>query len=332
MALRMALYPLIFRSISKERVWGGRRLGQLYGKDLPPYVPVGESWEISDRPSDVSVIDNGRLTGKNLRWLIEHHRTELMGNAALYNGHFPLLIKILDAREKLSLQVHPPAGKAIDLSGDPKTELWYVAEAAPDAELYVGLRKGCTRQEFAARIHDGTVADCFHRVRVRAGDVMFLPSGRVHALGAGMVIFEIQQNSDTTYRVFDWNRMGLDGKPRQLHVDESLESIRFDDFEPDLVRPEPVPGQVSRALLVNDPVFNVELAEFEPGQGHELVEGEMQIIGVVSGEVAVQSAGENLGLSAGRFCLIPASLDGVALSATGPAKCLFVKAGHLPAL
>ena len=167
---------------------------------------------------------------------MEHHAAEVLGSAKpAAEGRFPLLCKILDAREKLSLQVHPPAGKAAELKGEPKTEMWYIADAAPGASLYVGLKHGVTRAEFERKIVDGTVAECFHHIPVHAGDTMFLPSGRVHAIGDGLVIFEIQQNSDSTYRVFDWNRVGLDGKPRELHVAESLASIDFDDFEPKLV-------------------------------------------------------------------------------------------------
>src|SRR5438045_243203 len=169
---------------------------------------------------------------------MEHHERELLGDAKSANGRFPLLIKILDAQEKLSLQVHPPAHKAVELKGEPKTEFWYVAHADAGAELFVGLKHGVSRREFEAKIRSGTVAECFHRVPVKAGDAMFLPSGRVHALGGGLVIFEIQQNSDTTYRVFDWNRVGLDGKPREVHIEQSLASINFDDFEPSLVVPE----------------------------------------------------------------------------------------------
>ncbi|MGC3956455.1 MAG: class I mannose-6-phosphate isomerase [Verrucomicrobiota bacterium] len=212
------------------------------GKKLPATVPIGESWEISDRPGDVSVIANGPLAGKDLHWLVENHRADLLGDAKLEAGRFPLLIKLLDAQEKLSLQVHPPASKAAELKGDPKTEMWFIADAIPNAELYVGLKRGVTRADFERRIGDGTVAECFHRAPVKAGDSMFLPSGRVHAIGAGLVIFEIQQNSDTTYRVFDWNRVGLDGKPRELHVPQSLASIDFNDFEPALVAGEEVVG------------------------------------------------------------------------------------------
>src|SRR5579859_6328112 len=232
----MTLYQLTFKPIFKERVWGGRKLEQLYKKELPAGAVIGESWEISDRPGDASVVANGPLAGKDLRWLMEHHAAELLGAAAAKTDRFPLLVKILDAAEKLSLQVHPPASVAAALGGEPKTEMWYVAEADPGADIFVGLKSGVTRSEFEQKIKDGTVADCFHRIEVGKGDVMFLPSGRVHALGAGSVIFEIQQNSDTTYRVFDWNRVGLDGKPRELHVEKSLASIDFNDFEPGLIK------------------------------------------------------------------------------------------------
>jgi mannose-6-phosphate isomerase len=145
------LYPLTFDPIFKSRVWGGRSLEQLYGKALPPAVPIGESWEISDRPGDVNVITNGTLAGRDLHWLMEHERESLLGGAMDENGRFPLLIKLLDAREKLSLQVHPPAEKARQLGGEPKTEMWYVAQAEPGAELFVGLRQGVTRTEFEER-------------------------------------------------------------------------------------------------------------------------------------------------------------------------------------
>src|SRR3954468_15315363 len=248
------LYPFTFRPIFKERVWGGRALERLYGKNLPANVPIGESWEISDRPGDASVIANGPLAGKDLRWLMEHHERELLGDAESANGRFPLLIKILDAQEKLSLQVHPPAHKAAELKGDAKTEAWYIADAAPGAELYVGLKPGVTWPEFETKIKTGSVAECFHRVPVKAGDTMFLPSGRVHAIGAGLVIFEIQQNSDTTYRVFDWNRKDASGKTRPLQVAESLECIDFNDFEP-----EPIHSRGARNTLVEDPLFSVEV-------------------------------------------------------------------------
>src|SRR5579884_1064677 len=191
----MTLYPLTFHPIFKERVWGGRNLERLYQKPLPAGKVIGESWEISDRPGDASVIANGPLAGKNLRWLMEHHSRELLGAGKESVKQFPLLVKILDAQDKLSLQVHPPPHKAVVLGGEPKTEMWYIAEATPAAELFVGLKRGVTPADFERRISDGTVEECFHRIAVKKDDAIFLPSGRVHAIGAGNVIFEIQQNS-----------------------------------------------------------------------------------------------------------------------------------------
>jgi mannose-6-phosphate isomerase len=324
----VSLFPLVFRPILKERVWGGRRLEELYGKKLPPGVLIGESWEISDRPGDVSVIDNGPLAGRDLDWLMREYPEALLGKSAQPSSRFPLLIKILDAREKLSLQVHPPAGKAAALGGEPKTELWYVTDAAPAAELFVGLKRGCTREEFTRKIQAGTVADCFHRVPVRAGDAMFLPSGRVHAIGGGLVIFEIQENSDTTYRVFDWNRRGLDGKPRDLHVRESLETIDFGDFEPGLVRPERRTENPRLESLIRDRLFTIENATLVPGEELPLIPGRLQILGVVSGVIVVTGASEQVSIPAGRFCLVPAAVSGAAARASEPARCLRVMLGE----
>jgi mannose-6-phosphate isomerase len=312
------LYPLTFRPIFKDRIWGGRALEQLYKKQLPPKTLIGESWEISDRPGDASVVTNGPLAGKDLRWLMEHHERELLGDAKSANGRFPLLIKILDAQEKLSLQVHPPAQKAAELKGEPKTEAWYIAAAAPGAELYVGLKNGVTRAEFEQKIKTGAVAECFHRVPVRAGDTMFLPSGRVHAIGAGLVIFEIQQNSDTTYRVFDWNRVGTDGKPRDLHVAQSLASIDFNDFEPALVSEKFIGSNgLTYRTLVNDPLFAIHEYRAEPGAELSIKPGKPRVVAAVKGKIVVRGGSLDVSLSSGEFCLIPAELsDGLVRAET----------------
>jgi mannose-6-phosphate isomerase len=322
------LYPLAFHPIFKERVWGGREMERLYQKNLPPAAPIGESWEISDRPGDASVIANGPLAGRNLRWLMENHAAEILGGAKpAAQNRFPLLCKILDAREKLSLQVHPPANKAAELGGEPKTEMWFVAAATPGAELFAGLKRGVTRAVFEKKISDGSVAECFHRVPVRAGDAMFLPSGRVHAIGAGLVIFEIQQNSDTTYRVFDWNRTGLDGKPRELHIAQSLASIDFNDFEPALAQDKFTGNDATRRRsLVSDPLFNVEAWKLNAGAGGLLKPGKLQIIAVTTGEIEIRGGLISVTLSAGRFCLIPASLERTKISARSNAVLLRVEA------
>lgn len=322
------LYPLTFQPIYKERVWGGQNLARLLNKTLPPDLPIGESWEISDRPGDASVVANGPLAGKNLSWLVNNRPGELLGTVKPKNGRFPLLVKILDAQTNLSVQVHPPADKAAQLGGEPKTEMWFIADAAPGAELFAGLKRGVTRNEFERKLRDRMVADCLHRVPVRAGDAMFLPSGRIHAIGAGLMIFEIQQNSDTTYRVFDWNRPGLDSKPRELHLTESLASIDFNDFEP-----MPVTGafrgddQVKLRPLVRCALFTVEAMQVAAGVTVALKPHTMQIVACVSGGLSVEHGAVRVERSPGGFCLVPASLATPVVRAHTETTLLRVEAG-----
>lgn len=313
------LYPLIFNPIVKAHPWGGRQLHDLYGKPLPAEGNFGESWEISDRPEGVSVIANGPLAGKDLRWLMENHAGDLLGQAQPSNGRFPLLVKILDCREAPSIQVHPPAAVAARTGGEPKTELWYVTHAEPDAELFVGLRPGTKRAQFERRIADGSLADALHRVPVRPGDAMFVPSGRVHAIGGGTTVFEIQQNSNTTYRVFDWNRKDASGKPRELHVQSALESIDFDDVRPGLVAEAwTEEDKVRRRSLARNDTFGIE--ERQVGAGYRFEVGTLDrplTIGVAQGELEVHSeaSGIHFQLGPGQFCLIPAVVKDAVLTA-----------------
>jgi mannose-6-phosphate isomerase len=241
---------LMFEPLFQERIWGGRRLADLYGKKLPPSIAIGESWEIVDRPEAQSVVRDGPLRGKTLHELWMQDRESIFGNVPNAT-RFPLLVKILDAREKLSLQVHPPEKVAAKLGGEPKTEFWYVAAADPDAELFVGLREAMTRDQFEEALHSGTLDQSVHKIRVKAGDALFLPAGRLHAVGEGNLLVEIQQNSDTTYRLFDWNRVDDRGRPRQLHLAQALQCIDFNDVAPRLIEPR---GEV----LVNHKLFEIQ--------------------------------------------------------------------------
>jgi len=247
--------PLIhFAPLYQTRVWGGRRLENLLGRSLPDAQPYGESWDLVDRENEQSIVSAGPHTGTSLHELWTHQREAIFG--ACYAQHpaarFPLLIKVLDCADELSIQVHPPASIAASLGGEPKTEMWYVTHADDDAIIYAGLKQGVTREHFAAALKDGSVADCVHAMKPVAGDSLFVPSGRLHALGRGLLIYEIQQNSDTTYRVFDWNRLGLDGKPRDLHVAQSMQCIDFNDIEPQL--------QHDATTLADCPLFRVRRA------------------------------------------------------------------------
>ena len=235
----MSSFDLLhFRPLYQTRVWGGRQLETFLGRSLPDAQPYGEAWELVDREQEQSVVEAGPLAGTSLHALWTERRTEIFG--AAYSAHpgarFPLMIKVLDCADDLSIQVHPPATMASLLNGEPKTEMWYVLHADAGARMYAGLARGVTRESFEAALEDGSVAHCVHALEPVAGDSLFVPSGRLHALGRGLLVYEIQQNSDTTYRVFDWNRAGLDGRPRKLHVREAMQCIDFADVEPALYR------------------------------------------------------------------------------------------------
>jgi mannose-6-phosphate isomerase len=229
----MALFT--FEPIYQERIWGGQNLKTSFGRKIPE-DPIGESWEVCDRPEAQTKIAE---TGQDLHQLwTGPDKDKIFGSAAPQTERFPILIKILDAQDELSLQVHPPADLAPKFNGEPKTECWYFLETGDDAKIYVGLKKGVDRAAFETAVKEGSVADCFHVLNTKPGELMFLPSGRVHAIGAGNLILEIQQNSDTTFRVYDWDRVDTkSGQPRDLHVQESLECIDFDDVEPVFAQP-----------------------------------------------------------------------------------------------
>ena len=276
-----------------ERIWGGQRLKSEFGKKLPVQKPIGESWEIVDRPEAQSIVRNGPLCGKTLHELWTENRDEIFGNVP-DAARFPLLLKLLDAHDKLSLQVHPPEKVARKLGGEPKTEFWYVVAVDPGAELYLGFRESITREQFEKALRDGTAADCVYKIQVKAGDAAFLPAGRFHALGAGNLLIEVQQNSDTTYRLFDWNRVDDKGKQRQLHVDQALQCIDFDDVRPELVHPE---GE----LLVRHNLF--EIRKWNLDSPREIApRGQFAIAGCLTGSVRCA----DVDLRPGEFFLIPA--------------------------
>jgi len=274
---------LCFDPIYQDRVWGGRVLETAFGRTLPADRPIGESWEIVDRPEAQSVVRGGALKGTTLRELIERYGAEVMGPKWPAEKPFPILVKWLDCRERLSLQVHPPAAVAKELKGEPKTENWYIAHSTADAHLLVGLRRGVTREQFERSIAENTLEKCIHHFRVAAGDSILVRSGQVHAIDAGNLILEIQQNSDTTYRVYDWGRVGLDGKPRQLHIEQSLRSIQWDDFEPAPLRGAPTSGTIADC-----DEFSIRRVVLGAGERYAVASGQQpRLLSIVSGSVRV---------------------------------------------
>jgi mannose-6-phosphate isomerase len=303
--------PIVFEPIFMDRVWGGRRLETHFGKRLPTHGRIGESWEIVDRAEAQSVVHNDPLRGKTLHELWTHYRADVFGARVPDSPRFPLLFKLLDAQERLSVQVHPPAEVAPGLNGEPKTEMWYILDNYGDGDIFAGLRAGVTRDAFEQALHAGSIQHTVHRIAVGPGDCIFIPSGRIHAIGAGNVIVEVQQNSDTTYRVFDWNRVGLDGKTRQLHIDESLQSIDFADAEPAL---QPAESET----LVDCIHFRVEKWDLaEPREAAP--PGDWAIFTLLTG--AVKCSGFEF--HPGEFFLVPTALDDRTLHPiAGPASLL----------
>ncbi len=287
--------PLTFEPIFQERMWGGQRLESEFHKKLPPQKHIGESWEIVDRTEAQSVVANGPLRGSTLHELWTRHREEIFGEVP-ETPRFPLLIKIIDAQEKLSLQVHPADDAATRLGGEPKSEFWYVA-GADETELFLGFRKPITREKFEEAVRDGAVLDYVHKIAVRAGDAVFLPAGRVHATGAGNLLIEIQQNSDTTYRIFDWHRIDpTTGKQRELHVQRAIQCIDFEDVQPKLI-------EARGELLVSHSLFEIQKWTLD-GRRDAAPLGQFAIICCLTGSLSCAS----VELAPGQIFLVPAQL------------------------
>lgn len=300
---------ILFNPIYQERVWGGRKLEQQLGRVLPADKIIGESWEIVDRPEAQSETTDGR----QLRDLIAADPEAMMGRGWPAERPFPILVKWLDCQEKLSLQVHPPADRAAKLGGEPKTENWYIAEATAGATLMAGLKKGVCKADFEQALQESALEPLVHTFPVQRGDSIFIPSGRLHAIGGGNLILEIQQNSDTTYRVYDWGRVGLDGKPRQLHVEASLQSIDFEDFEPESLKPSG-----SSQVLAESDVFKLRKEVLDAGETLTFAAGSPSIVSMLSGSLTDK---DGTILRRGDNALLPA-LESFQFTASEPTECL----------
>jgi len=299
----MRVYPLKFNPIYKQRIWGGQKLREVFGKDIPD-EKIGESWEVADLPDDKSIITNGELAGQTLGSAIEEYPKEIMGDEN-FQGPFPLLIKFLDAEDILSVQVHPDEQTCRRMGrGEPKTECWYIISAELGVVIYKGLKKGTSKEQFAEAITKGNVADMLVKVPVEAGECHFLPAGTAHSIGAGLLIAEVQTPSDTTYRVFDFNRVDDAGKPRQLHIEEALESIHFDESGDNL--PITTIGRL------------VDCDSFRIDKGHQgkncemlLSPGKVKILVILSGFGTILSTEVNaVEFRAGDCLLVPAGYEG----------------------
>jgi len=297
-------YPLKFKPIFKQRIWGGQKLREFFGKDIPPSEKIGESWELADLPNDKSVIANGELAGQTLNLAISKYPKEIAGDES-FAGPFPLLIKLLDAQDILSVQVHPDEQTCRQMgTGQPKTECWYIISAAEGAFIYKGLKEGVTKNQFAEAITKGSVAELLKKVLVKQGECHLLPAGTAHSIGAGLLIAEIQTPSDTTYRVFDWNRVDDTGKPRQLHIEQALESIHFDSSGDNL-------SVTTTGRLVDCEYFKIDKEHQSESCEGLLSPGEMKILIILAGSGTVLGEGGTaVEFNAGDTLLVPAVYEG----------------------
>jgi mannose-6-phosphate isomerase len=318
------LYPLRFEPILRRLIWGGRRLGTILHKSIGDGSDYAESWEISDYKDQVSVVQEGGLAGNTIRDLIGSRGQELLGSALGPRDQFPLLVKFIDAHQALSVQVHPndEIGRRL-VNDNGKTETWVILDAEPGSVIYSGLKKGVGPDELADAIGSGSVEHLLHRVEPRPGDCILIDAGTVHAIGAGVLLAEIQEMSDATFRVYDWGRLGDDGKPRQLHIRQALESIDFERGPVDPIVPvaEPIAGGGTRERLSRSKYFALERLKLEQPESVGADDRFTIVMGLL-GSSDVEHGGKRVRLDFGQTLLLPAGLGHCQISPRGRATVL----------
>lgn len=304
------LYPIVFEPVLKDYMWGGNRISLLF--DRPPQSErCAESWEISDRPEGMSVVSNGHLRGQSIHSLVERFGARVVGSAAGSPDRFPFLIKIIDARQRLSVQVHPDDASAPLTGGEAKTEMWYVLGCDENARIFAGLKPGIDKAAFTEAVKTNTVEQAMEVIPAMPGRLVYVPGGLLHAIGEGCIILEVQQNSNTTYRIHDWNRVDRDGKPRETHLEQAMKVIAWDRQQ--------VNEQIPRQLASNDanravnilecPYFSINRYELNNEEKFAHSGDTFSVLFVLTGRVIVEANGFAETLTMGTTCLIPAGIQ-----------------------
>ena len=318
------LYPLKFQTIYKDKIWGGKKIRTYLHKDFGNLPNCGETWEISGVKSDVSVVADGPLKGERLDQLLEEYKDELVGKNVYehFGNIFPLLIKFIDANEDLSIQVHPNDELAKTRHNSfGKTEMWYVIEADPGSTLIAGFNKELTEQEYLDKFNSGQLIDILNKEDVKAGDVYFLPAGRVHTIGKGLLIAEIQQTSDITYRIYDFDRVDDKGNRRELHVEEALAAIDYKHYPEYKTTYHPKENETVK--LVSCPYFTTNLLDFTKSTEKDYANLDSFVIYVcLEGDFSISCDGERYPVKMGDCMLLPKTIGKVQLETTSGFKIL----------
>lgn len=305
------MYPIIFTPDYKERVWGGQKLKTILGKEIP-YKHTGESWEIACHKNGQSVVKNGKYKGLTMERLLEKHGESIIGKSFVKGDKFPLLIKFIDAKDKLSVQVHPEDDYAFSNENGElgKSEAWYILQANEGSKLVAGIKDGVTKELFKKKLDNNQLEEILNEVEVKEGDVLNIPAGLLHAIGDGILLAEIQQNSDTTYRVYDWGRVGLDGNPRELHVKKSIEVIDFDQkHSKELVKgTKTIYEGCSITEFVRNEYFVLQELFIESFYSQEKLVADFEIYMCVKGDAIIEYNGTSQDIGFGESFIIPSSL------------------------
>lgn len=312
------IHPIKFKPILKERLWGGTKLKEVFGKPIESDI-TGESWELSTVPGDISVVANGSLEGKSLQELIDSNGEELLGKSVVerFGKEFPILIKFIDAKQDLSIQLHPNDALAKERHNSfGKTEMWYIMDADPKAELIVGFNKDVTKEEYAESVANDTLLDLLNYEQVKEGDTFFINTGKIHAIGAGVMLAEIQQTSDVTYRVFDFNRKDKDGNLRELHTDLALDAVDYEKKDDFKVSYSHEKNEVN--TMVDCPYFKTNFIELTENLELDTVNRDsFTIFMCVGGEAKISTAEGEVAIKSGETALLPASTQKISLQSTG---------------
>lgn len=314
----MIIHPLKFKPILKERLWGGTKLKEVLGKPIESDI-TGESWELSTVKGDISIIANGSLEGQSLQSLIDSNAEELLGKSVVerFGKEFPILIKFIDAKQDLSIQLHPNDELAKERHNSfGKTEMWYIMDADPKAELIVGFNKNVTKEEYAESIENDTLLDLLNYEQVKEGDTFFINTGKIHAIGAGVMLAEIQQTSDVTYRIFDFNRKDKDGNLRELHTNLALDAVDYekkDDFKVTYTQ------ELNKmSSMVDCPYFKTNFIELrENVQLNTDQRDSFTIYMCVGGDAIIKTAEGEVSIRRGETVLLPATTQRIELQSKG---------------